>query len=152
MQADWQRSLTLMACHVYDAGFNHMQARSLKGKYVNPLRNQWQVQGLSPSPLKNRQLGISERQYNTNQGKIRPLDELLRLESIRDPYVQMSLHHQYVQAHQIISHELGHAQPLFVTLYVGRQALGRHWLASSDPQFIRLAREHEVGRAEQYYQ
>lgn len=113
MQADWQRSLTLMACHVYDAGFNHMQARSLKGKYVNPLRNQWQVQGLSPSPLKNRQLGISERQYNTNQGKIRPL---------------------------------------FVTLYVGRQALGRHWLASSHPQFIHLAREHEVGRAEQYYQ
>lgn len=116
MQADWQRSLTLMACHVYDARSNHMQARSLKGKHVDALRNQWQVQGLSTSPLKNRQLGIPELQYNTNQGKIRPLDELLHLESIRDPYVQMRQHHQDAQAHQIICHELGHAQSQFVTL------------------------------------
>ncbi|HGN9109556.1 TPA: hypothetical protein ACK1J9_001528 [Enterobacter hormaechei] len=48
------------------------------------------------------------------------MDELMRLESIRDPYVQMSLHHKYAQAHHINSHELGHAQPQIVTLYVGR--------------------------------
>lgn len=81
-----------MACHVYDAGFNHMQACSLKGKHVDALRNQWQVQGGATSPLKNLQLGIPECRHNTNQSKAQSLDELLRLESIRDPYVQMSLH------------------------------------------------------------
>ena len=110
-QADRQRSLTLMARQLRDAGFNQMQARSLKGKHVDALLNQWQAQGLSTGTLKNRlshlrwwaekigkggllpadnrQLGIPERQYSTNQSKAQTLDE--RLEAIRDAHVQMSL-------------------------------------------------------------
>lgn len=53
-QADRQRSLTLMARQLRDAGFNQMQARSLKGKHVDALLNQWQAQGLSTGTLKNR--------------------------------------------------------------------------------------------------
>ena len=53
-QADRQRSLTLMARQLRDAGFNQMQARSLKGKHVDALLSQWQAQGLSTGTLKNR--------------------------------------------------------------------------------------------------
>ena len=110
-QADRQRSLTLMARQLRDAGFNQMQARSLKGKHVDALLSQWQAQGLSTGtqknrlshlrwwaekigkggllPADNRQLGIPERQYSTNQSKAQTLDE--RLDTIRDPYVKMSL-------------------------------------------------------------
>jgi len=110
-QADRQRSLTLAARQLREAGFRQMQATSLKGKYVEALLQRWQAEGLSAGTLKNRmahlrwwaekvgkagilpadntKLGIPERRYVTSKSKAKELDD--RLDRITDPHVRMSL-------------------------------------------------------------
>ena len=51
-QADRQRSLTLMARQLKEAGFRQMRTPSLKGKHVETLLRQ--AEGLSAGTLKNR--------------------------------------------------------------------------------------------------
>jgi len=53
-QADRQRSLSLAACQLREAGFRQMRATSLKGKHVEALLQRWQAEGLSAGTLKNR--------------------------------------------------------------------------------------------------
>ena len=53
-QADRQRSLTLMAHQLKEAGFRQMRATSLKGKHVDVLLRRWQAEGLSAGTRKNR--------------------------------------------------------------------------------------------------
>lgn len=110
-QADRQRSLSLVARQLREAGFRQMRATSLKGKHVEALLQRWQAEELSPGTLKNRlahlrwwaekvgkagilpadnsRLGIPERRYVTNENKSKELD--YRLDRITDPYVHMSL-------------------------------------------------------------
>ncbi|CAM5255974.1 Integrase OS=Stutzerimonas stutzeri OX=316 GN=CXK99_20620 PE=4 SV=1 [Stutzerimonas stutzeri] len=110
-QADRQRSLTLAARQLREAGFRQMQATSLKGKHVEALLQRWQAEGLSAGTLKNRmahlrwwaekvgkagilpadntKLGIPERRYVTGESKAKELDD--RLDRITDPHVRMSL-------------------------------------------------------------
>ncbi|GAB1833535.1 integrase domain-containing protein [Achromobacter xylosoxidans] len=110
-QADRQRSLTLAACQLREAGFRQMRATSLKGKHVEALLQRWQAEGLSAGTIKNRmahlrwwaekvgkagilptdntRLGIPDRRYVTNESKAKELDD--RLDKIIDPYVRMSL-------------------------------------------------------------
>jgi site-specific recombinase XerC len=110
-QADRQRSLTLAARQLREAGFRQMRATSLKGKHVEALLQRWQAEGLSAGTLKNRmahlrwwaekvgkagilpadntKLGIPERRYVTDESKAKELDD--RLDKITDPYVRMSL-------------------------------------------------------------
>ncbi|MCO5110308.1 MAG: hypothetical protein M9929_05615 [Burkholderiaceae bacterium] len=87
-QADRQRSLTLAARQLREAGFRQMRATSLKGKHVEALLQRWQAEGLSAGTIKNRmaylrwwaekvgkagilpadntKLGIADRRYVTN--------------------------------------------------------------------------------------
>ncbi|MGV6474705.1 phage integrase N-terminal domain-containing protein [Azotobacter vinelandii] len=110
-QADRQRSLSLAARQLREAGFRQMRATSLKGKHVEALLQRWQAEGLSVGTLKNRmahlrwwaekvgkagilpadntKLGIPERRYMTNENKARELGD--RLDRITDPHVRMSL-------------------------------------------------------------
>ena len=110
-QADRQRSLSLVARQLREAGFHQMRATSLKGKHVEALLQRWQAEDLSAGTLKNRlahlrwwaekigkagilpadnsRLGIHERRYVTNENKAKELDD--RLDRITDPYVCMSL-------------------------------------------------------------
>lgn len=110
-QADRQRSLSLAACQLREAGFHQMRATSLKGKPVEALLQRWQAEGLSAGTLKNRmahlrwwaekvgkagilpadntKLGIPERRYVTNASKAKELGD--RLDRITDPHVHMSL-------------------------------------------------------------
>ncbi|MFA5633513.1 MAG: phage integrase N-terminal domain-containing protein, partial [Porticoccaceae bacterium] len=110
-QADRQRSLSLAARQLREAGFRQMRATSLKGKHVEALLQRWQAEGLSAGTLKNRmahlrwwaekvdkagilpadntKLGIPDRRYATNESKAKELDD--RLDKIIDPYVRMSL-------------------------------------------------------------
>lgn len=110
-QADRQRSLSLAACQLREAGFRQMRATSLKGKHVEALLQRWQAEGLSAGTLKNRmahlrwwaekvgkagifpadntKLGIPERRYVTNENKAKELGD--RLDRITDPHVRMSL-------------------------------------------------------------
>jgi site-specific recombinase XerC len=110
-QADRQRSLTLMARQLREAGFRQMRATSLKGKHVDVLLQRWQAEGLSTGTLKNRlahlrwwaekvgkagilpadntPLGIPERRYVTHENKAKELGD--GLDRITDPYVRMSL-------------------------------------------------------------
>jgi hypothetical protein len=53
-QADRQRSLTLAARQLREAGFCQMRAGSLKGKHVEVLLQRWQAEDLSTGMLKNR--------------------------------------------------------------------------------------------------
>jgi hypothetical protein len=53
-QADRQRSLSLAACQLREAGFRQMRSTSLKGKHVETLLQRWQGEGLSAGTLKNR--------------------------------------------------------------------------------------------------
>lgn len=110
-QADRQRSLSLAAHQLREAGFRQMRATSLKGKHVEALLQRWQAEGLSTGTLKNRmahlrwwaekvgkagilpadntRLGIPERRYVTNENKAKELGD--RLDRITDPHVLMSL-------------------------------------------------------------
>ena len=110
-QADRQRSLTLAAHQLREAGFRQMRATSLKGKHVDALLQRWQTEGLSAGTLKNRmahlrwwaekvgkagilptdntKLGIPDRRYVTNEGKAKELGD--GLDRITDPHVRMSL-------------------------------------------------------------
>ena len=110
-QADRQRSLSLVARQLREAGFRQMRATSLKGKHVEALLQRWQAEGLSAGTIKNRMahlrwwaekvgkagilpadnttLGIPERRYVTNENKARELGD--RLDRITDPHVRMSL-------------------------------------------------------------
>ena len=110
-QADRQRSLSLAARQLREAGFRQMQATSLKGKHVEALLQRWQTEGLSAGTLKNRmahlrwwaekvgkagilpadntRLGIPDRHYVTNESKAKELGD--GLARITDPYVRMSL-------------------------------------------------------------
>lgn len=110
-QADRQRSLSLAARQLREAGFHQMRATSLKGKHVEALLQRWQAEGLSAGTLKNRmahlrwwaekvgkagilpadntKLGIPERRYVTGESKAKELGD--RLDRITDPHVRMSL-------------------------------------------------------------
>lgn len=110
-QADRQRSLTLAARQLREAGFRQTKAGSLKGKHIEALLQRWQGEGLSTGTLKNRLshlrwwaqkvgkagilpadnrlLGIPERNYIGNQNKAQRLDK--ELDRINDPHVHMSL-------------------------------------------------------------
>lgn len=111
-QADRQRSLSLAAHQLREAGFRQMRATSLKGKHLaEALLQRWQAERLSTGTLKNRmahlrwwaekvgkagilpadntKLGIPERRYVTNENKAKELGD--RLDRINDPHVRMSL-------------------------------------------------------------
>ncbi|PZS51411.1 phage integrase N-terminal domain-containing protein [Stenotrophomonas maltophilia] len=110
-QADRQRSLTLAARQLREAGFRQMRATSLKGKHVEALLQRWQAEGLSAGTIKNRmahlrwwaekvgkagilpadniRLGIPKRRYVTNESKAKELGD--GLHRITDPHVHMSL-------------------------------------------------------------
>jgi integrase len=110
-QADRQRSLSLAARQLREAGFCQMRASSLKGKHIEVLLQRWQAEGLSAGTLKNRlshlrwwaekvgkagilpadnaKLGISERHFETQENKAKDLGS--ELDRISDPYVRMSL-------------------------------------------------------------
>lgn len=110
-QADRQRSLSLAARQLREAGFRQMRATSLKGKHVEALLQRWQAEGLSAGTLKNRmahlrwwaekvgkagilpadntKLGIPERRYVTGESKAKELGD--GLDRITDPHVRMSL-------------------------------------------------------------
>lgn len=110
-QADRQRSLTLAARQLREAGFRQMRAGSLKGKHVEVLLQRWQAEGLSAGTLKNRlshlrwwaekigkasilpadntKLGIPDRHHVADKSKAKGLDG--RLDRITDPHVRMSL-------------------------------------------------------------
>ncbi|HBO2913643.1 phage integrase N-terminal domain-containing protein [Pseudomonas aeruginosa] len=110
-QADRQRSLSLAACQLREAGFRQMRATSLKGKHVEALLQRWQAEGLSAGTLKNRmahlrwwaekvgkagilpadntKLGIPERRYVTNKSRAKELGD--RLDRVTDHHVRMSL-------------------------------------------------------------
>lgn len=110
-QSDRQRSLTLAARQLREAGFRQMRATSLKDKHIEALLQRWQAEGLSAGTLKNRMahlrwwaekvgkagilpsdntaLGIPERQYVTNISKARELGN--GLGRVIDLQVRMSL-------------------------------------------------------------
>lgn len=110
-QADRQRSLTLAARQLREAGFRQMRATSLKGKHVEALLQRWQAEGLSAGTIKNRmahlrwwaekvgkagilptdntRLGIPDRRYVANESKAKELGD--GLDRITDPHVRMSL-------------------------------------------------------------
>ncbi|CAB3821620.1 hypothetical protein LMG26854_01496 [Achromobacter aegrifaciens] len=115
-QADRQRSLSLVARQLREAGFRQMRATSLKGKHVEALLQRWQAEGLSAGTIKNRmahlrwwaekigkagilpadntKLGIPERRYVTNESKAKELGD--RLDRVTDTHVRMSLRLQAV--------------------------------------------------------
>jgi hypothetical protein len=110
-QADRQRSLTLAARQLREAGFRQMRATSLKGRHVDVLLQRWKAEGLSTGTLKNRlahlrwwaekvgkagilpadnmKLGIPDRHTVTQENKAKDLGS--ELDRITDPYVRMSL-------------------------------------------------------------
>ena len=110
-QADRQRSLSLIARQLREAGVRQMRATSLKGRHVDVLLQRWKAEGLSIGTLKNRlahlrwwaekvgkagilpvdntKLGIPERRYVVKENKARDLGEAL--DRITDAHVRMSL-------------------------------------------------------------
>jgi site-specific recombinase XerC len=110
-QADRQRSLTLAARQLREAGFRQMRATSLKGRHVDVLLQRWKAEGLSTGTLKNRlshlrwwaekigkagilpadnsKLGIPERHAVAKENKAKELGD--GLDGITDTYVRMSL-------------------------------------------------------------
>lgn len=110
-QADRQRSLSLAARQLREAGFRQMRASSLKGKHVDVLLQRWHAESLSAGTLKNRlahlrwwaekigkagilpgdntRLGIPERHPIAGENKAKELDD--KLDRITDPQVRVSL-------------------------------------------------------------
>jgi len=111
-QADRERILDLIADQLYEMGFDHMDAHSLKPKHVEKLVERWLAEELAPGTIKNRMTqlrwwaekigkqnvvactnaayGIPDRVYVTNRSKAKALD-VAQLAQIRDPYVRVSL-------------------------------------------------------------
>jgi hypothetical protein len=111
-QRDRERVLDLVANHLYDLGYRHMTAASLKPKHVEGLVEQWKAEGLAVGTIKNRMAelrwwaekigkqnvmardndhyGIGNRTYVTNVSKARELSSS-DLSRITDPYTRMSL-------------------------------------------------------------
>jgi hypothetical protein len=111
-QADRERILDLIADQLYELGFDHMDAHSLKPKHIEKLVERWLAEDLSPGTIKNRMTqlrwwaekvgkqnvvartnaayGIPDRVFVTNVSKAKALD-IDQLAQIRDPYVRMSL-------------------------------------------------------------
>ena len=53
-QADREHILDLIADQLYEMGFRHMNAHSLKPKHVEKLIERWLAEKLSPGTIKNR--------------------------------------------------------------------------------------------------
>ena len=53
-QADRERILDLIADQLYEMGFRHMDAGSLKPKHVEALVARWLAEAISPGTIKNR--------------------------------------------------------------------------------------------------
>ena len=111
-QRDRERVLALVATQLYELGYRHMTAASLKPKHAEALVERWKAEGLAIGTLKNRMAelrwwadkidkrnviardndhyGIGKRQYVTNASKAR---ELLPGEpsKVTDAFTQMSL-------------------------------------------------------------
>ena len=111
-QADRQHILDLIADQLYEMGFRHMNAHSLKPKHVAKLVERWLAEELSPGTIKNRMsvlrwwaqkigkediiarsnaaYGIPDRVYVTNISKAKELG-MEQLARIRTPCAEMSL-------------------------------------------------------------
>ena len=107
-----ERILTLVANHLHELGFRHLQAQSLKPKHVEALVERWKDEGLSSGTLKNRMTelrwwsekigkqnvvardnghyGIAEREHVTNVSRARELSAG-DLEKLTDPCTRLSL-------------------------------------------------------------
>jgi site-specific recombinase XerC len=107
-----ERILTAIANQLYDMGFRHMQATSLKPKHVQALAERWKSEGLSAGTIKNRmtelrwwaekigkqnviardndQYGIPKRQYVAIVSRARELTAG-DLAKITDPYTRFAL-------------------------------------------------------------
>ncbi|MDZ4728497.1 MAG: phage integrase N-terminal domain-containing protein [Xanthomonadales bacterium] len=107
-----ERILTMIANQLYEMGFHHMQAASLKPKHVEALVERWKAESLSAGTIKNRmtelrwwaekiakqnviakdndQYGIPQRKYVTNVSQSRVLTTG-DLEKLTDPWTRMSL-------------------------------------------------------------
>lgn len=111
-QATRSRILDLSANHLHALGYRHMQATSLKPKYVEALIAHWRELGASTGTLKNRlsalrwwaqkvnresiiardntAYGIGSRKYVAEQSKAQTLDQE-KLTKIEDAHVRMSV-------------------------------------------------------------
>lgn len=107
--------LDLCANQLYDMGFQHMTAQSLKEKHVAALLERWNEEGLSTGTIKNRMsalrwwaekigkenvirrenaaYGIADRQYVTNVSKAKVL-LAEQYAGVSDPYSAVSLRMQ----------------------------------------------------------
>lgn len=114
-QSDRGEILDLCANQLYDMGFRHMTAHSLKEKHVAALLERWNEAGLSTGTIKNRMsalrwwaekigkdnlirrdnaaYGIADRQYVTNVSKAKVL-LAEQYANVSDPYSTMSLRMQ----------------------------------------------------------
>ena len=111
-QRDREHSLALVATQLYELGYRHMDAASLKPKHVEALVECWKAEDLAIGTMKNRMAelrwwaekigkqnvlardndhyGIGKRQYVTNISKAREL-VAAELAKVTDAYTQMSL-------------------------------------------------------------
>jgi len=111
-QRDRERLLTQMADQLYELGYRHMGAQSLKPKHVEAMVDRWQGAGLSAGAMKNRlaairwwaqkvnrqnvvarsndHYGIPNRQFVAKASRARTVSPQ-DLERVRDPRVRMSL-------------------------------------------------------------
>jgi hypothetical protein len=111
-QADRERMLALFANQLYEMGYWHMRADSLKPKHVEALIERWKAEEISTGALKNRlavlrwwaeKIGkenvvarendayaVERRQFVTNQDKGKDLDPA-QVGEVSSPYVAMSL-------------------------------------------------------------
>ena len=111
-QSNRHKILQKMANDLYDLGYRHMQAKSLKTKHVDTLMKQYINEDLSIGTLKNRlahlrwwankiakpsvvakdnaHYGIGQRELVAKTSKAQVLDHD-KLANITDPYIKMSL-------------------------------------------------------------
>jgi site-specific recombinase XerC len=111
-QATRRRILDRIANQLYELGYKHMQAKSLKPKHVEALVSLWKDQGLSVGTLKNRMAAlrwwagkigkpdiapknndafdIGKRSQVGKESKAQELDEN-KLAKVTDEYVRLSL-------------------------------------------------------------
>ena len=111
-QSDRYAILQGIANSLYDLGFRHMKAGSLKPKHIEALITYYQDNGLADGTIKNRlsvirwwsekinkqnvvakdntYYGIGSREFVTNHSKSTELDDK-KLNAIADPFIQVSL-------------------------------------------------------------
>ena len=111
-QADREHLLDLIADQLYEMGFRHMNAHSLKPKHVEKLVERWLAENLSPGTIKNRMsalrwwaekigkeniiartnatYGIPDRVFVTNISKAKEL-AVGQIENIRTLCIRISL-------------------------------------------------------------